>query len=319
MKSLLFLLLLIPLFSFSYFPIEVDKNHILYYPKGDKVLDRDYVPKNLVKMEDYWVLTLRPNKNEGMLRRDAVDDLREFQKYCFELSWKSVPVRSAYRTYSDQYVSHMNYKKHWSAAIPWTSEHQLWLAVDFGTNDYFLRDDYYPKLSRCLKENAYKFGFILSYNYWNPHYIYEPWHYRYVWKKYAKVVMDNWLEASPWVFLEDPWNYLDWERDRYLLKILERKRRSREIKEINEKGKFYWEKISKNNNLSVNDAALDFLKKSILYSLKKRDKEDFFIFSFAYKYLKYLWDQDFSQDDPAPLKGLSVWICTDCEKQIIID
>lgn len=71
-------------------------------------------------------------------------------------------------------------------APPGASEHQTGLAIDFacyhnGVFDENLTDEE----KKWLKENAYKFGFILRYPEKKEQitgYSYEPWHYRYVGK-----------------------------------------------------------------------------------------------------------------------------------------
>lgn len=80
-----------------------------------------------------------------------------------------------------------------SVAVPGTSEHQLGLAVD-------IVDQYYQLLNisqestpvqQWLMENSWKYGFILRYPSEKSDLtgiIYEPWHYRYVGKKAAKVI-----------------------------------------------------------------------------------------------------------------------------------
>lgn len=72
-----------------------------------------------------------------------------------------------------------------SVAEPGTSEHALGLALDLISNQYTTLDEGQEntKEAKWLKENCYKYGFILRYP---PEktdvtgIIYEPWHYRYV-------------------------------------------------------------------------------------------------------------------------------------------
>ncbi|KKU86061.1 MAG: Peptidase M15B and M15C DD-carboxypeptidase VanY/endolysin [Parcubacteria group bacterium GW2011_GWA2_47_9] len=66
------------------------------------------------------------------------------------------------------------------------SEHQLGTTVDFtSTNgEQFAGFDKLPAYE-WLKNNAYKYGFILSYSKGNSYYIYEPWHWRFVGKQLA--------------------------------------------------------------------------------------------------------------------------------------
>ena len=73
-----------------------------------------------------------------------------------------------------------------SVAVPGTSEHQTGLAMDI----------YGSKATKWLAKNSWKYGFILRY----PDnkrditgIIYEPWHFRYVGKTFAKEIYDSGL------------------------------------------------------------------------------------------------------------------------------
>ena len=80
-----------------------------------------------------------------------------------------------------------------TVAFPGKSEHNLGLAVDMNsTENGFEKTGAY----KWLSENAYKYGFILRYKPEKMNHtgvIYEPWHYRYVGKKYAKLIKDSGL------------------------------------------------------------------------------------------------------------------------------
>lgn len=70
-------------------------------------------------------------------------------------------------------------------AIPGTSEHQTGLAIDIVSNEHTALDEdsENSKAVKWLKENCYKYGFILRYPKGKEHITkitYEPWHYRYV-------------------------------------------------------------------------------------------------------------------------------------------
>lgn len=81
-----------------------------------------------------------------------------------------------------------------SVAEPGTSEHALGLALDLISNQYTELDEGQEntKEAKWLKENCYKYGFILRYP---PEktditgIIYEPWHYRYVGVEDATEIM----------------------------------------------------------------------------------------------------------------------------------
>src|SRR3989344_5801285 len=67
------------------------------------------------------------------------------------------------------------------------SEHQLGTTVDFTTLKIGSNFSTFEKTASYtwLTENAYKYGFILSYPKKNAYYIFEPWHWRFVGKALA--------------------------------------------------------------------------------------------------------------------------------------
>ena len=101
----------------------------------------------------------------------------------------SVLVESAYRSFQDQAILKSNYKVIYGAgtansfsADQGYSEHQLGTAIDFTTlktNGALEGFDKTPEY-KWLSDNAYKYGFILSYPKGNKYYKYEPWHWRFV-------------------------------------------------------------------------------------------------------------------------------------------
>ena len=82
---------------------------------------------------------------------------------------------------------------------PGYSEHETGLAIDFSNEGHY---DENEKMWKWLKNNAYKYGFILRYPY-NKYEItkidYEPWHYRYVGKKAAKEITNQNLTLEEYV------------------------------------------------------------------------------------------------------------------------
>lgn len=120
-------------------------------------------------------------------------------------------ICSAYRSYERQTAlfdkkikkltgNGMNYLDAYTIAsksvtVPGTSEHQLGLALDIVTSGYTNLDEGFgeTKAGKWLIDNAYKYGFILRYPKGKENVtgiIYEPWHYRYVGRKYSKQIND---------------------------------------------------------------------------------------------------------------------------------
>lgn len=153
-------------------------------------LPNDYVPNDL---ETINVKYANANK---LLRKEAKEAFENLSEEALNEGYKIIAV-SAYRDYDyqnnlyEEYVttSGMEYADQCSARAG-HSEHQTGLAVDVmgSNNDYNLFAD--TKEFTWLKDNAYKYGFILRYPE-NKEKItgfkYEPWHYRYV----GKVVADT--------------------------------------------------------------------------------------------------------------------------------
>jgi LAS superfamily LD-carboxypeptidase LdcB len=105
------------------------------------------------------------------------------------LSGMSLRADSAYRSFSDQAVLKSNYRFVYGAgtanqfsADQGYSEHQLGTAVDFTTDNTHGGLTGFDKQIEYtwMKNNAYRYGFILSYPPNNSYYVFEPWHWRFV-------------------------------------------------------------------------------------------------------------------------------------------
>ena len=90
--------------------------------------------------------------------------------------------------------------------VPGYSEHETGLAIDFSDEGHY---DENEKMWKWLKNNAYKYGFILRYpedKYEITKIDYEPWHYRYVGKKAAKEItnknltLEEYLGGNVWMY-----------------------------------------------------------------------------------------------------------------------
>ena len=109
-------------------------------------------------------------------------------------------VKSGYRSFTEQKSLKSSYSVTYGAgtanafsADQGYSEHQLGTTLDFittGTNGQLT--GFEKTLGYLwLVDNAYRFGFILSYPKGNNYYIYEPWHWRFVGIKLATYLHFN--------------------------------------------------------------------------------------------------------------------------------
>lgn len=170
----------------------------------DNLLDIDYVPKNMYIVDDnennfhnYIDPNIKP-----MLREEVKPYLENLIADANRVGIYII-VDSAYRSgkYQEKVLNNLILEKGNEAfklvALPGASEHQTGLAVDFAIyengiyNDNIKEDD---KEAIWLKENAWKYGFILRYPKGKESitgFNFEPWHYRFVGLDLAKKLYDN--------------------------------------------------------------------------------------------------------------------------------
>ncbi len=107
----------------------------------------------------------------------------------------SLQVISAFRSFSEQSTLKGSYTMTYGAGSANTfsadqgySEHQLGTTVDFTTPSVGATYSGFAQTPeyKWLRENAYKYGFVLSYPENNSYYQFEPWHWRFVGKKLAR-------------------------------------------------------------------------------------------------------------------------------------
>jgi LAS superfamily LD-carboxypeptidase LdcB len=109
-------------------------------------------------------------------------------------------TKSGYRSFNEQKILKSSYTVTYGAgtanafsADQGYSEHQLGTTLDFITSGLGGQLNGFDKTEAYtwLTNNAYRFGFTLSYPKGNKYYIYEPWHWRYVGVKLATYLHDN--------------------------------------------------------------------------------------------------------------------------------
>lgn len=174
--------------------IDIDDPHsITTLVNKQRPLAKDFVPKNLVKLSSVGV----PSVNDHSMRREAADASRELYDAAGKAGYH-LDFASGYRSYELQTELYTEYVEQLgqeaadaTSAKPGFSEHQTGLAVDiFETNTDCILEGCFgeTKPGKWLKENSWKYGFILRYENGTQDvvgYEYEPWHFRYVGKDVA--------------------------------------------------------------------------------------------------------------------------------------
>ncbi len=179
------------------------------------LLEAGYAPGDLVSAAEFSIPTSKsPNIDEMKLRLAADENadpreanlparLAQLISLCRSESGERVSLRSGYRSYSTQRVLYERNLDRGTVTPPGMSEHQTGLAADINVNDRFMRQS--DRSFQCFEENAYRFGFILSYppnnNYLPGEDSYEPWHWRYVGVSTAQLYREAGPHNKPQEFL----------------------------------------------------------------------------------------------------------------------
>ncbi len=151
-------------------------------------LNENYVPKSLTKIDSKYVDNAKDQYILTNVWPFLSALLSQAQKDGVDLK-----IRWAYRSFLEQYqLKTADVMTFGTGANKFTadqgySEHQLGTTVDFTTSEFNGNSAKFAqtKAYRWLLENAYKYGFILSYPQNNKYYVFEPWHWRFVGIKLA--------------------------------------------------------------------------------------------------------------------------------------
>lgn len=158
-------------------------------------LNEHYTPKKLRDVDtDYVYYEDRDEQVDSRALPFLEDMLEEAEDDGVDLF-----VYSAYRSFGEQGSLKAGYTVTYGSganafsADQGYSEHQLGTTVDFITTGISgtLAGFGETEAFKWLEDNAYKYGFVLSYPEGNAYYIYEPWHWRFVGKELAERLEDE--------------------------------------------------------------------------------------------------------------------------------
>lgn len=162
----------------------------------------EYVPTDLVRPEVAFSFG-EEDIEKSLMRKEAAEAL---EKMFVEAKNNGIELFavSGYRSYTrqkslfDAETNRVGEEKAAQAvAIPGSSEHQSGLAMDISSKavkNYLVEDFEDTEEGKWLAKNAHRFGFILRYPKGKEsitNYMYEPWHFRYVGVKAAKIIYKN--------------------------------------------------------------------------------------------------------------------------------
>lgn len=168
------------------------------------MLDSSYVPLKMYVVDEnegnfhqFKDASLKP-----MLRSDIKEYVDKLINDAQELGLPII-VDSGYRSYNyqqvvlDALIKEKGDEAFKLVALPGASEHQTGLAIDFAYYENGIYNDDVKENDKeaiWLKNNAWKYGFILRYPKGKENvtgYNFEPWHFRFVGLKLAKYLFKN--------------------------------------------------------------------------------------------------------------------------------
>ena len=175
------------------------------------LVNRQYTVSEYYEPDDLEISDI-PGQVRKM-RPAAAEALREMFRTCKEETGMQLLSISGYRSYAKQEgiykrklrsVKKNVQKAQEYVAPPGASEHQTGMAMDLGQKHKINLEVSFGETQggKWCRENCWRFGFILRYDEpWEEitGYKYEPWHFRYVGKEYAKEIHDANVPLETWL------------------------------------------------------------------------------------------------------------------------
>jgi len=194
---------------------KTDKELLQKYSKV-YFLNEHYIPESLTLIPKDF---LYESKKEIRVHTKVLPYLETLLNAAKDAGY-DLKIISGFRSFSEQSVLKGAYTVNYGSgantfsADQGFSEHQLGTTFDFTTDSVGSTFSGFSKTNeyKWLLQNAYKYGFILSYPEDNKYYQYEPWHWRFVGKSLAKRLY------------EEKQNFYDLEQrtiDSYLINIFD--------------------------------------------------------------------------------------------------
>lgn len=199
-------------------PAEADNTWAMFLVNSVNPLTEKYcngieLEKVYSSWRDYYMDTRAAKAMTDMIDAAAEDDIQlvvlsahrtiRYQQENFD---RSVQERiDNGMTYDEAYADTLK-----EVQLPGYSEHNAGLAADIMSDEYSSMDDdgfRNTDAYEWLIEHCAEYGFILRYPEGKDSYtgiIYEPWHYRYVGKYYAKLIMDEGICLEE-LFIRNNW------------------------------------------------------------------------------------------------------------------
>ena len=173
---------------------KTDKELLQKYSKV-YFLNEHYVPDELSQIDSKYIYEKdKKIRIHAKVLDNLVNMMDAAKSDGFDLK-----VISGYRSFGEQSALKSSYSVTYGSgankfsADQGYSEHQLGTTLDFTTTELGAGYTDFKKAGayKWLQDNAYKYGFILSYLEGNAYYQFEPWHWRFVGKNLARSLHED--------------------------------------------------------------------------------------------------------------------------------
>ncbi|TSC75075.1 MAG: D-alanyl-D-alanine carboxypeptidase [Parcubacteria group bacterium Gr01-1014_30] len=153
-------------------------------------LNENYVPESLTQIDQAYLY----NPDKGQYLYTKVMQFLQILLQAAAADGVDLKIISAYRSFGEQASLKYSYKVTYGSgankfsADQGYSEHQLGTTVDFTNSEIGSTMAGFDKTNtyEWLRQNAFKYGFALSYPKGNTYYYFEPWHWRFVGTRLAE-------------------------------------------------------------------------------------------------------------------------------------
>lgn len=153
-------------------------------------LNENFVPKTFTRIDSKYAY----RTEEVYLIYSEIEQFFKDMLAAMDGSGVDIKIISAYRSFGKQSELKSTYAMMYGSganmfsADQGYSEHQLGTAIDFTTSEVGATFSGFENTEayQWLSDNAYKYGFILSYPEDNQYYQFEPWHWRFVGRALAE-------------------------------------------------------------------------------------------------------------------------------------
>ncbi len=179
-------------------------------------LNENYTPPRLIDIPSIYLY----EKNKSLQFHEDAWPYLEKMLNAARIANAPMQIASAYRSFGTQAALKSSYRVVYGAgtanqfsADQGYSEHQLGTAVDLTASSTVPFSAFEKTTAyNWLNDNAYQYGFVLSYPKDNKYYVFEPWHWRFVGVALAQKLHD---ENKQFYDLDQR------EIDRYLINIFD--------------------------------------------------------------------------------------------------